>query len=422
MQKILLSVLALACILLVEAQPVAGLMAYWPMNGNFADNGPNNITVTNNGSTSTTNTLGVAGYAMNFLNPGPGVVQFANQAINSNVNFSGSQNFSIDFSVYANTPYVSAGGFYDNNLNYGAPGVWFWNNPGYPQLRFNYKNASIGSTNGAFPLGEWKHVCFVRDAGTLSIYINGVLNVSGPEGTTSPSYPNPAKFGTMYFNSPGYYEYNGFNGKLDDFRIYNRALTATEIQELSDIVVPVKLSSFTAINRNNIVSLNWQTQYEQNSSYFKVQRSNDAVNFEDITRVGAAGNTNTIKHYFHQDVLPVTIQAQKIVYYRLQSVDTDGKFSYSQTIALLLNKNELQLLVFPNPAKNLLQVQMSADKTCNASLIITDARGTSIYQKEIKLQQGANSIPVNISLLSSGTYQVQLADGKEVYVKQFVKE
>ena len=138
---------------LVKAQPTVGLVAYWSMNGNFNDAGTNAINGTNVGATATTNNVGTANAAMNFSNPVSTVVQYGSHPVNANLNFGTAQDFSICFSVFANSPFVHNGGFYDNNLNYSGPGVWFWNSGGFPQVQFNFKNGSVGTTNGAFPLG-----------------------------------------------------------------------------------------------------------------------------------------------------------------------------------------------------------------------------------------------------------------------------
>ncbi len=421
MKQLLFPALIIFSSLLVRAQPTTGLVAYWPMNGNFTDAGPNNITGTNFGATATTNYASAANSAMQFLNPLSPVVQYATHPINANLSFGTAQDFSIDFSVLT-TSLPHAGGIYDNMLNYGGPGIFMWNSSGFPQINFNFKNGNVGSTNGALPLNVWKHVCCVRAGTAIRIYVNGVLNATGTAGTTAPVYSFPARIGSMFYNGFAPPQYNGHNGKIDEMRIYNRALTAAEIGGLSGGALPVKLTSFTASNNNSTITLKWQTQYEQNSSHYLIQRSTDAVNFTEVARVAAAGNSNLSLAYSYNDILPLSMQSQKTVFYRLQSVDIDGKFAISQVVALHLDKKDIQLFVSPNPAKDILQVQTGNSTAGNASLIISDAAGRMLYKKEITLQQGNNSIPVNISMLSSGIYYVTLKMGSDIYIKQFVKE
>ena len=418
MRIVLLYFVAALYVLSVNAQPTAGLVAYWRLDGNYQDAGPNLIHGTNAGSTATTNYAFAASKAMAFSNPSSTVPQYATHPVSSFVNFSGTQDFTISFSFYLNSPWIHTGGFYDNNLNYGGPGIWIWSSGGI-KIQFNYKNNSLAST--VQPVGFWRHVAAVRNGGTLKIYINGVLNTTGTEGTMTPTYPLPARFGTMMFGGYSPPEYNGFNGKLDEFRIYNRALTAAEIVILHAVALPVKLTSFTAVNNNNSIKLQWQTQYEQNSRHYIIQRSTDGVNFTDIDKVAAAGNSDLPLTYNYTDVLPAMLQNKITIFYRLQTFDADGRFFNSPVVAIHLNKKDVQLLVFPNPAKEVLQVQTNG-LTGQATLSIIDAAGRQLYTRDILLQQGSNSMPVNIAQFSNGIYYIRLSNGSNNFTKQFVKE
>jgi Concanavalin A-like lectin/glucanases superfamily/Secretion system C-terminal sorting domain len=420
MKSVLLTMLAVVSLFAVTAQPTAGLMAYWRMDGNYVDAGPNFINGTNFASTATSNNKNVANKAMAYANPSSTVPQYATHPVNANLSFGTNQDFTIDFSVLTSSQ-PHAGGIYDNNLNYGGPGVFMWNSNGFQQLIFNFKNASALTTNGALPLNVWKHVACVRAAAVTRIYVNGVLNVTSAPGTTAPVYSFPARFGTMFFNGFSPPQYNGHNGKIDEFRIYNRALTAIEILQLSSVALPVKLTSFIAVNNNNNIKLQWQTQYEQDSKHYIIQRSADGVNFTDIDKVNAAGNSDIPLTYNYTDVLPATLQTVSTVFYRLQSVGIDGEASNSQIVAVDLKKKGVELLLFPNPVKNILQVQTNGI-TGQATLSITDANGRQVYVRDIKLEQGSNSMPVNISQFNSGVYYVTLSNGRDNFVKQIAKE
>lgn len=421
MRRILLTMAAVLCLYALIAQPTAGLMAYWRLDGNYVDAGPNFINGTNFGSTPGTNNKNLANTAMAYANPASTVPQYATHPVNANLSFGTNQDLSIDFSLLT-TSQPHAGGIYDNNLNYGGPGIFMWNSNGFPQINFNFKNGNVGSTNGALPLNVWKHVCCVRSGTSLRIYVNGVLNATSTVGTTSPVYSFPARFGTMFYNSFSPPQYNGHNGKIDEIRIYNRALTPAEILILASTALPVKLTSFTGVNKSNTITLNWQTAYEQNSSHYSIQRSVDGVNFTEVDRVAANRTSNIPLHYSYIDVLPASVKMHKTVFYRLKSVDTDGNFGNSDILAIQLDKTDIQLLVSPNPTKDILQVQTASNQVGNGVLTITDMMGRQMYRKDFMLQPGSNTMPVNVSLFGPGVYTVRLINGSESHVKQFVKE
>ena len=216
--------------------PSNGLITYWPLDGNFNDSGSFGINGVNSGATSTNNVFAVANKAMNFSNTNATatiVDQYATHTSNTNLNFTQAQNFSIDYNVYFLGPYIHPGGIYDNGLNYGGYGVWFWAANGFLQMQFNFMNGSVGTTNGALNYNTWYHITAVRNGSLLKIYINGVLNVTGNVSTTTPNYTNVVPtFGGFFYNNYSPPRYNGLNGKIDELRVYNRVLADNEILSL----------------------------------------------------------------------------------------------------------------------------------------------------------------------------------------------
>jgi hypothetical protein len=397
--------------------PTSGLVAYWPMNGNFNDAGPNAIHGTNAGATATTNKFGAASSAMNFSNPGSTVPQYATHPINAALNFTGTQNFTISLLAYASSPYVHAGGFYDNGVNSGGPAVWFWSSP-YPEIRFNYKNGSIGVPNGSFSLGTWYHITCVRDNGALKTYVNGILKATGTEGTQTPSYPLPARFGTMYYSGFSPPEYNGLNGKIDELRIYNRALSAGEIAGLASTTLPLVLTDLSAVKNSSGVILNWKTYNEQNASHFEIERSSDGNNYTMIGRVNAAGNSQDTRLYHFTDNTPLTGTG----FYRLRMVDIDNKFSYSRVVAVTSTSGIKDLLqLFPNPVTDVLQLQLQSDKKETATLSITTIAGQVILQRELQLAEGSNAFSIPVKSFQSGHYYVTIHTSSGRQTLPFIK-
>ena len=419
MKQSLFSALIIFHTISATAQTTAGLTGYWSFGGNYTNSGSAPATASGVNTSFTTGIGNIPNAAIQFQGNTGSYIDFID---NGNFDFAGTNNFTVAFSFFFNGN--STSGLVDNCLNYGGWGVWLWSTvAGTWNLQFNYKNNSVGSAAATnFSIGSWHHATAVRNNGTISLYIDGIFRLSATEGTQTPSYPINMQAGAMCWGGYTPPRYNPFGGKIDELRIYNRALTAAEILALSSITLPVKLTSFTAVNNNNIIGLNWKTAYEQNSSHFIIQRSTDAVNFTDVVRVSAAGNSNSTLTYSHNDYLPASIQTQKTVFYRLQSFDTDGKYANSHVVAMKLDKTDMQLSVFPNPAKDILQVQTGIGLKGNTTLIISDAGGRQVYKREMVLLPGSNTMPVNISMLSGGLYSVRLINGSDSYVKQFVKE
>lgn len=86
----------------------------------------------------------------------------------------------------------------------------------------------IGLGNFDFELNQWYHLAVLRNGNNLSAFVNGVLIGSN---TVPVATPNPAatlQFGTAENDRPN----RVLRGKIDDIRIYNRALNQDEIDSL----------------------------------------------------------------------------------------------------------------------------------------------------------------------------------------------
>ncbi len=88
-----------------------------------------------------------------------------------------------------------------------------------------------GYTNGSTVLSNntWHHVVSTRSGNTVSVYINGVLDVAWVNAT---EISTTCDWGIG--NGPNYTS-EAFGGQIDDTRIYSRALSATEISQLYNI-------------------------------------------------------------------------------------------------------------------------------------------------------------------------------------------
>ncbi len=93
-------------------------------------------------------------------------------------------------------------------------------------------NGAEQQINGspALPTGVWKHVAITRNGNTGTLYIDGVQVGQNTSMTLSPS-----SLGSTANNWIGRSQYSGdsyLDGQIDQFRIYNRALSAAEILAL----------------------------------------------------------------------------------------------------------------------------------------------------------------------------------------------
>ena len=106
-------------------------------------------------------------------------------------------------------------------------GLWILLSPTSKYVVFGW-NGSIFLTSTTTPInnGVWRHIsCQRTGATTAEIYVDGVLITSGIGSNTSSNSSAQLDIGRM--NVPGRY----LNGDVANTKIYNKALTAAEIQQ-----------------------------------------------------------------------------------------------------------------------------------------------------------------------------------------------
>jgi hypothetical protein len=191
--------------------PAAGLIAWWP-----ADGDANDVVGGNNGS---------AGYGTTFM---PGVMGEAFSFDGSNgyvtvpdsdrLNFGAAAPITIAAWIYrtGSSPIMHIIGKRDGcgNINY--------------QMAFDYNGLRFDGYGGVLtgvspPLNTWMHVAATFDGSTFAFYINGKLSATSTGVTLGPTNSHPLEIGAS-----GDCAYR-WEGLIDEVQIYNRALSSDEI-------------------------------------------------------------------------------------------------------------------------------------------------------------------------------------------------
>jgi hypothetical protein len=161
-------------------------------------------------------------------------------------------------------------------------------------------------------------------------------------------------------------------------------------------VLPVKLSSFTARQKQHAVVLNWLTNEETNSKEFVVERSENGAEWKPISSLRARGTGSA---YMYVDESPLF----QMNYYRLKAVDQDGSFEYSDIIKVNLEGTVI-MQVGPNPASGYIKIAVRPGM--NASVDLIDGNGQKVKTEIVNAQTGTAQIQT--AGLAKGQYYVML--------------
>jgi Concanavalin A-like lectin/glucanases superfamily/Secretion system C-terminal sorting domain len=172
--------------------------------------------------------------------------------------------------------------------------------------------------------------------------------------------------------------------------------------------LPLNLISFTGSRQNKNVQLQWKTTQEINLEKFELQRSDDGNLFTTITSI-SAGSSNY--NYLDADVFTI----RQTCYYRLKSIDRDGKFVYSAIIRFAAQTNTGKLTLFPNPVNDVLSI---SGLTANSTLRLITMDGKIIWQQNIQTQ----SAILPMGNYPNGVYMLQYSDGTRVLTEKIIKQ
>ncbi|MFM7671715.1 MAG: FG-GAP-like repeat-containing protein [Bacteroidota bacterium] len=167
--------------------------------------------------------------------------------------------------------------------------------------------------------------------------------------------------------------------------------------------LPVTWLNFTGKKLAKGIELNWSTSSEQNTKDFQVQHSINAQQWTAVSTLPAAGTSGTVRNYQFLHKGPFNSSTQH--YYRILQRDLDEKFSYSKVIRIEYPENKIDVVLYPNPAKEVIHINLAEYR----ELRLINMQGIVVWKGVLPV--GHHQIP--LSNFASGAYLLQT--GKETY-------
>ncbi|HTM91695.1 MAG TPA: T9SS type A sorting domain-containing protein [Flavisolibacter sp.] len=177
--------------------------------------------------------------------------------------------------------------------------------------------------------------------------------------------------------------------------------------------LPVNFIGLVANKVNNSIVLRWDVADEIDVQEYQVEKSTNGRSF---TTVGTVGANRKMVYKFTD-----ANSNESQIFYRIKSVDVDGKVKYSGIIRLRNNDSfSDNLRLYPMPVHSQLTVQHS-QLGANAKLSINTMDGRVL--KVITPSAGVSNTMVDVSSLSSGMYILKVDHGNgKLETAKFVKQ
>ena len=293
--------------------------------------------------------------------------------------------------------FQTTSGFVNTNVNI-TPNINYQNNDlSFMQFEGNY-NANLGGNTQtwSFSAGSTASNNFFPVIRGSSAGQEGQFGASGAKLVSG-------RGGLVYFLGNHNFNSTSIIEEINGQRMYlNAMLTPSATIACPFNPLPVQLKYFAAKKMSNgQVQLTWATATEQNTKNFIIERSADGINFTEINRVAAAGNSNTEVKYNTLDVNPIMGKN----FYRMRQTDIDGASMYSNIVLINMSTTTARVDIFPNPAHGTANINLNNLPVNNNSIVVFDITGKAV----INLAKiTGNTVKMNIASLQPGTYFVKV--------------
>lgn len=174
---------------------------------------------------------------------------------------------------------------------------------------------------------------------------------------------------------------------------------------LSDTPLPVELTSFTALQDQDTVTLEWETASELNNAGFVLEhQSPQSALFQEKAFIEGQGTTDKAQTYRYT----ISGLANGVHQFRLKQVDFDGAFEYSPVVDVELQLSAPYLLseAYPNPFNPQAIFSLAVSRDQQVTITLHDMLGRQvdgIYAGLIEAEHERQFV-INATGLASGTY------------------
>ena len=189
----------------------------------------------------------------------------------------------------------------------------------------------------------------------------------------------------------------------------------------SEVVLPIELTSFTATCDGKSALVEWTTATERNNDYFILERSDNAIEFTEITRVAGAGNSIEQLNYSYTDY---GVHGGDN-YYRLVQVDYDGTRTMTDIVVancVEMATDDPDVLAYPNPFNDDITVVLDNFGNRPARIEVYDVLGKLIMYKKVDSPQNSYEMMLHLGNLPPAAYNIRVSTADFVINRKVVKQ
>jgi hypothetical protein len=181
-------------------------------------------------------------------------------------------------------------------------------------------------------------------------------------------------------------------------------------------VLPLQLISFTGQHYSTYNKISWVISNEADVVHYKLQRSDDGINFYTVSQQSANNNNNT-ETYTSNDAGTMSSK----VYYRLAWIQSDGQVKYSGVIVIKAAP-EKDFYVIKNPVSTSIAIFAGSTFKGTYSYTLTNSAGQIMQSGSIAITtEGVQQLQLK-PYITTGIYVLTLRNADHLLQKNIMKE
>jgi hypothetical protein len=171
-------------------------------------------------------------------------------------------------------------------------------------------------------------------------------------------------------------------------------------------VLPLELRFFKGENTAEGNLLTWATASEVKHNHFELEHSLDSKTWALIGNITGKGDSQSEQYYSFLD----KNRAAQINYYRLKSIDTEGRYEHSKVV-VLDNSEKGKIKIYPNPATAVLNIEVTENQLENIEIQLFNSIEQQVYFTKIEANSGYNLTTITTSSFPEGLYNLTIIKG-----------
>jgi V8-like Glu-specific endopeptidase len=184
-------------------------------------------------------------------------------------------------------------------------------------------------------------------------------------------------------------------------------------------IIPVELTSFTAVGYDDYAEISWITSTETNNAGFSLERKSSNTDWNEVAFINGNGTTTETRAYNYVDER-LTVGVHN---YRIKQIDYDGTFTYSKIVEVDITAPDNYVLLqnYPNPFNPSTTIKFSIPAEAVVQLNIFNTIGEKVSEVfSGSLNAGYHEMIFDASALTSGIYFYRLESNEFVNSKKMM--